>query len=84
MAERHDNDAAETAYIEVLNSAVSDEIVEDALIAYAEFLRSNGQDTRAAAIYEKFLSAYPASEHATMVLIDLGRTLRDMGPPPRP
>jgi TolA-binding protein len=79
MAERHDNDAAETAYTEVLGSPVSDEVTEAALIGYAEFLRSNGHDTRAAAIYEKFLSAYPASQQATMVLIDLGRTLRDMG-----
>ena len=79
MAERRDNDAAETAYIEVLNSAVSDEIVEDALIAYAEFLRSNGQDTRAAAIYEKFLASFPGSPRANTVLISLGRTLRDMG-----
>ena len=79
MAERRDNDAAETAYIEVLNSAVSNEIVEDALIAYAEFLRSNGQDTRAAAIYEKFLASFPGSPRANTVLISLGRTLRDMG-----
>jgi len=79
MTERRDNDAAETAYIEVLNSPTSPEITAEALIAYAEFLRANGKDTRAAAIYEKFLATFPGAQQANSVLISLGRTLRDMG-----
>ena len=74
MTERRDNDAAETAYIEVLNSPTSPDITAEALIGYAEFLRANGKDTRAAAIYEKFLSSFPGSQQANSVLIALGRT----------
>ncbi|HLP01708.1 MAG TPA: tetratricopeptide repeat protein [Opitutaceae bacterium] len=79
LVERNDNDAAETAYIEVLNSPVSEPVLQDALIAYAEFLRKSGKDARAAATYEKFLADYAGSPRATTVLIALGRTLRDMG-----
>ena len=79
LSERREKDAAETAYIEVLNSPTSDSITEEALIGYAEFLRSNGQDTRAASVYEKFLATFPASGRANSVFISLGRTLRDMG-----
>lgn len=79
MAERDDLAAAETAYVEVLNSPVSDAVTQDALIAYAELLRHSGQDARAAAIYEKFIANYPSAGRSPMVLINLGRTLRDMG-----
>lgn len=79
MVDRNENDAAETAYVEVLNSPVSDAVTQDALLAYAEFLRKTGQDARAAAIYEKYVSSFPGSAKATTVLISLGRTLRDMG-----
>jgi TolA-binding protein len=79
MAERRDNDAAETAYIEALNAPTTDEVTEESLICYADFLRANGKDTRAASIYEKFLATFPGSPRANSVLISLGRTLRDMG-----
>ena len=79
MAERNDFASAETAYNEVLNSPVSPTVTEDALLGYAELLRKNGQDTRAAAIYEKFIASFPGSPRTTTVLIALGRTLRDMG-----
>ena len=79
MAERNDPESAETAYTDVLNSPVSDAIIQDTLIDYAEFLRKTNRHTRAAAIYEKFLATYPAANRAPTVLIALGRTLRDMG-----
>lgn len=79
MVERNENEAAETAYIEVLNSPVSESVTQDALLAYAEFLRKIGQDTRAAAIYEKFLASFPSAPRASLVLLSLGRTFRDMG-----
>ncbi len=76
---RGDRDSAETAFIEVLNSPVSDALTQEALLAYADFLHQTGRDTRAAAIYEKFLSTYPSAPNTQMVYIALGRTLRDMG-----
>ena len=79
MRERNDVDSAETAYVEILNSPVSNEVTQDALLAYAELLRSTGRDTRAAAIYEKFVATFPGTARTPMVLIQLGRTLRDMG-----
>lgn len=79
LADRNDNDAAETAFVEVLNSPVSQAITEDALLAYAEFLHNRGQNTRAAATYESLVSNYPSSPQAPFALIALGRTLRDMG-----
>ncbi len=79
MIERNDFAAAETAYVEALNSPTSDAVTQDALLAYAELLRRQGQDTRAAAIYEKYLSTFPGAPGSPMVLMMLGRTLRDMG-----
>ena len=79
LADRNDNAAAETAYIEVLDSPISDALIQDALIAYAEFLRKCGKDARAVATYEKYLANYTGSPRSTAVLISLGRTLRDMG-----
>lgn len=79
LAERNDNDAAETAYVEVLNSPTSEPVTQDALLAYAEFLRKAGKDARAAATYEKFIADFPGSPRAANALISLGRTLRDMG-----
>lgn len=76
---RGDSDAAETAYVEALNTPSSDAITQEALLAYADFLRKTARNTRAAAIYEKFLATYPAAPNALQVLIELGRTLREMG-----
>lgn len=77
--DRGDRDVAETAYVEVLNSVVSETITQEALLAYAEFLHKTGRDTRAAAIFEKFIATYPSATNTPMVYISLGRTLRDMG-----
>lgn len=79
LADRNDSESAETAYIEALNSPSSQEVTEDALFAYAEFLHERGQNTRAAATYESLVSNYPSSPKAPLALIELGRTLRDMG-----
>lgn len=79
MFERNDPESAETAYTDILNSPVSDAIIQDALIDYAELLRKTNRNTRAAAIYEKYLASYPGATRAPSVLIALGRTLRDMG-----
>lgn len=76
---RGDRDSAETAFIEALNSPVSDTLTQEALLAYADFLHQTGRDTRAAAVYEKFLTTYPSAPNTQQVYISLGRTLRDMG-----
>jgi TolA-binding protein len=76
---RGDRDAAETAYVEALNTSGDATVTMEALLAYADFLRQTGRDTRAAAIYEKFIATYPSAPNTPMVYIFLGRTLRDMG-----
>ena len=76
---RGERDAAETAYVEALNTTGNETITKEALLAYADFLRETGRDARAAAIYEKFIATYPSAPNTPMVYIFLGRTLRDMG-----
>jgi len=78
-ADRGDRSSAETAYCEILDSAAVPELKQQALLAYAEFLRGSGRSVRAAAIYEKFMAEYPNSGLVPSVLISLGRTLREMG-----
>ncbi len=77
--ENQDPESAEAAYTEVLNLPTSDAVTEDALLLYARFLRDTRRPTRAAATYEKFLSSFPSSKQASNVLIELGRTLRELG-----
>jgi len=79
MADRGDRDSAETAYKEILDSAADPQLKQQALLAFAEFLRTTGRNVRAAAIYEKFLAEYPNSGMVPTVLVSLGRTLREMG-----
>ena len=79
MNERGDRDAAEMAFDEILDSAASPLLKQQALIAFAALLKQTGRDARAASTYEKFLERFPNSELAPNVLVSLGQTLRDMG-----
>lgn len=76
---RQDVDGAETAYVEALNQPATDQTTADTLLVYARFLRDTKRPTRAAAAYEKFLSSFPGNRDTSMVLIELGRTLREIG-----
>lgn len=75
-----DFEAAEIAFRQVLNSAeaeVSD--IKAALLSMGHMYRKHGDLTKAAAIYERYLADFPGDERAPDALLDLGRTLRDMG-----
>lgn len=75
-----DYQAAEIAYRQVLNSPDADNNdIKSALLGLAHMHRQHGEDTKAAAIYERYLADYPGDERSPDALLELGRTLRDMG-----
>ena len=77
---RGDYDAAEIAFRQVFNSAdAAQEDVKTALLALAHMHRKQGALTKAAAIYERYLKDYPGDDRTPDALLNLGRTLRDLG-----
>lgn len=81
LTERGDYDAAEIAYRQVLNGKAPLETTKAALLGLAHMHRKQGALTKAAAIYERFLKDYPSDDRVPDALLELGRTLRDMGAP---
>lgn len=80
LTEREDYQAAEIAFRRILSSSEFGQAAQkDALIGIARMYRRSGSHTKAAAIYEKFLKEFPDENRVPDVLLDLGRTLRDMG-----
>jgi len=80
LTERGDYDAAEIAYRQVLNARkVATEDLKTALLGLAHMHRRQGELTKAAAIYERYLKDYPGDERTPDAYLDLGRTLRSMG-----
>jgi TolA-binding protein len=80
LTERGDYEAAEIAFRQVLsrpNAAQAD--IKSALLGLAHMHRKQGELTKAAAIYEKFLQEYPGDDRSPDALLELGRTLRSMG-----
>ena len=80
MTDRGDYEGAEISFRHVL--AAKDATVTDtkaALLALAHMHRKQGAFVKAAAIYEKYLQEYPGDDHTPDALLELGRTLRDMG-----
>lgn len=80
FAGRGDYPTAEIAYWQILNRpdlTPADE--KSALFALARLLRKEGSLTKAAAIDEKFIKEFPDDEKVPDALLELGRTLRDMG-----
>lgn len=81
LTERGDFAAAEIAYRQVLNGNAPLTQTKLALLGLARMHRKQGALTKAAAIYERYLKDYPDDERVPDALLDLGRTLRDMGAP---
>ena len=80
LTARGSYDSAEIAYRQVLNApAAQPAEVKDALLGLAHMHRRQGALTKAAAIYEKYLQEYPGDDRTPDALLELGRTLRDMG-----
>ena len=80
LTERGDYDAAEIAYRQVLNRRnVGITELKSALLGLAHMHRKQGELTKAAAIYERYLKDYPGDERTPDALLDLGRTLRSLG-----
>lgn len=81
LTDRGDFGAAEIAYRQVLNGKAPVDTTKSALLGLARMHRKQGVLTKAAAIYERYLKDYPSDERVPDALLDLGRTLRDMGAP---
>lgn len=81
LTDRGDFAAAEIAYRQVLNGGASAEPTKSALLGLARMHRKKGELTKAAAIYERYLKDYPSDDRVPDALLELGRTLRDMGAP---
>ncbi len=80
MTDRSDYDAAEIAFRQVLRApAAKPTDLKTALLGLARMYRKQGGLTKAAAVYQRFLKDYPVDERAPDALLELGRTLRDMG-----
>jgi TolA-binding protein len=80
LTDRGDFEAAEIAYRQVLNAReVGPNELKTALLGLARMHRKKGELTKAAAIYERYLKDYPGDERTPDALLDLGRTLRDLG-----
>lgn len=79
LTERAEYPAAEVAYRQVLTQRRFAASQRDALIGLARMYRKQGVLTKAAAIYEKFLKAFPDDARTPEALLELGRTLRAMG-----
>jgi TolA-binding protein len=78
--EAPDFEAAEIAYRQVLNSnAAESNDLKTALLGLAHMHRKKGELTKAAAIFERFLADFPGDDRSPDALLELGRTLRDMG-----
>lgn len=78
--QRPDYAAAEVAFWQVLNAADTPAAdLKTALLGLAHLHRKKGELTKAAAIYERYLSDYAGDDRSPDALLELGRTLRDMG-----
>jgi TolA-binding protein len=81
LTDRSDFDAAEIAYRQVLKGNAPLDHTKSALLGLARMHRKKGELTKAAAIYERYLKDFPADVRVPDALLELGRTLRDMGAP---
>jgi TolA-binding protein len=80
LTARRDFASGEIAYRQVLDAPHAGEHeVKTALLGLAALHRRQGALTKAAAIYERFLKENPADERTPDALLELGRTLRDLG-----
>lgn len=80
LAERGQFDAADIAYRQVLGSPRTKAPEERAaLLGLAQLHRKDGQLTKAAAIYERFLKEHPDATETPEAMLALGRILRALG-----
>jgi tetratricopeptide (TPR) repeat protein len=80
LTDRGDYPSAEVAYRQILDRPeFSVEDQKPALLGLARMYRKSNNLTKSAAIYEKFIKEFPDESRVPDVLLDLGRTLRDMG-----
>jgi TolA-binding protein len=80
LTDRGDYPTAEIAFWQVLrkpDASLPDQ--DSALLGLAHLYRKEGALTKAAAIYERFLKDHPDEDRVPDALLELGRTLRDMG-----
>ena len=81
LTDRSDFAAAEIAYRQILNGNAPLDQTKSALLGLARMHRKKGELTKAAAIYERYLKDYAGDDRVPDALLELGRTLREMGAP---
>lgn len=80
LTERRNFADAEIAFRQVMNApGISPTDLRDALLGLGSMHRKQGALTKAVAIYERFLKDYPGDDRTPETLLDLGRTLRELG-----
>lgn len=80
LAERGDLPTAEMAYRRVLDGPASTSAeLNSALLGLARTYRKEGDSSKAAALYERFIKDSPADDRLPDAYLELGRTLRAMG-----
>lgn len=80
LTDRGDYESAEIAYRQVMTRpGTKPADVKTAVLGLARMHRKQGALTKAAAIYEKYLKEYPGDERTPDALLELGRTMRQMG-----
>lgn len=80
LASRADFEAAEIAYFQLLKSpATPDHTLKTALLGLAGLYRKQGALTKAVAVFERYLKDHAQDERAPEALLELGRTLRQLG-----
>ena len=80
LTARKDYFGAESAYRQILRNAhLPPKAHQDALVGLARMFRVQGNNTKATAILQKFLTEYPDAPQTPEVMLELGRVLRSMG-----
>ncbi len=80
LSDRGDLPSAEMAYRQVLDGPASTQAeLNSALLGLARAYRKEGNTTKAAALYERFIKDSPADDRLPDAYLELGRTLRAMG-----
>ena len=80
LTDRGDFSSAEVAFRQVLERAgFTPDDQKPALLGLGRMYRKQNNLTKSAAIYEKFIKEYPDDAAVPDILLELGRSLREMG-----
>ncbi|MGH7945822.1 MAG: tetratricopeptide repeat protein, partial [Opitutaceae bacterium] len=80
LTDRSNFESAEIAFRQVLTAPAAGQLeLRNAVLGLARMHRKQGALTKATAIYERYLKEFPGDERTPDALLELGRTLRELG-----